>query len=141
MFLSRRIYFFCDCERTVSLNCHLGKVSYVLIWRRGVVIITQHHIIVGISNVGFEGYSHSNEFPFIWRVYTLIAYSTNDFQISNLDINLGSLQNYLYTTIKYIKAMLDIFLHTSIQNAHHLPHMVMTVICISHDKRHTQVLP
>ena len=63
------------------------------------------------------------------------------FHISNLDINLGSLQNHLYTTIKYIKAMLDIFLHTSIQNAHHLPHMVMTVICISHDKRHTQVLP
>ena len=63
------------------------------------------------------------------------------FQISNLDINLGSLQNHLYTTIKYIKPMLDIFLYTSIQNAHHLPHMVMTVICISHDKRHTQVLP
>ena len=63
------------------------------------------------------------------------------FQISSLDINLGSLQNHLYTSIKYIKPMLDIFLYTSIQNAHHLPHMVMTVICISHDKRHTQVLP
>ena len=63
------------------------------------------------------------------------------FHILNLDINFGSLQNHVYTTIKYIKAMLDIFLHTSIQNAHHLPHMVMTVICISHDKRHTQVLP
>ena len=90
---------------------------------------------VGISNVGFEGYCHSDEFPFNFTINVIHKYCLN------LDINLGSLQNHLYTTIKYIKPMLDIFLYTSIENAHHLPHMVMTVICISHDKRHTQVLP